>query len=177
MISKIHSRSRMHPIVLFHKIFEEEHTLESSSNKIEQCYTYGTARQSKGVLQFLPIHSSLSSMFERGFLPLIIHSGTPPPPRDNYRICDHNAMLAFPQEKISHYTTACNTSSYPFYRSINLRHDIKQNNRPSYTTNKKIVECVVCTIVFLYIYTNNRGDLFIAFIEKLFELLKYENSH
>ena len=27
------------------------------------------------------------------------------PPPDNDRICDHNAMLAFPQEKISHYTT------------------------------------------------------------------------
>ena len=30
-----------------------------------------------------------------------------PPPPDNDRICDHNAMLVFPQEKISHYTTAC----------------------------------------------------------------------
>ena len=34
-----------------------------------------------------------------------IRLGTPPPP-DNDRVCDHNAMLAFPQEKISHYTTA-----------------------------------------------------------------------
>ena len=30
----------------------------------------------------------------------------PPPPPDNDRVCDHNALLAFPQEKISHYTTA-----------------------------------------------------------------------
>ena len=29
----------------------------------------------------------------------------PPPPPDNDRVCDHNALLAFPQEKISHYTT------------------------------------------------------------------------
>ena len=68
----------MHPIASLHKIFSEEHTLESSSNKIEQCYTH--ARQSKDVLQFLPIISKLSPMFEHGFLPLIIHSGTPPPP-------------------------------------------------------------------------------------------------
>ena len=37
-----------------------------------------------------------------------IHSGTPPPPHptlENGRVCDHNAMLAYPQEKISHYTT------------------------------------------------------------------------
>ena len=30
-------------------------------------------------------------MFEHRFLPLIIHSGTPPP--DHNRICGHNAML------------------------------------------------------------------------------------
>ena len=32
----------------------------------------------------------------------------PPPPlplKDNHRVCDHNAILAFPQEQISHYTT------------------------------------------------------------------------
>ena len=27
------------------------------------------------------------------------------PPPGNDRACDHNAMWAFPQEKISHYTT------------------------------------------------------------------------
>ena len=36
---------------------------------------------------------------------MTIHSGTPPPP-DNDRVSDHNAMPAFPQEKNSHYTTA-----------------------------------------------------------------------
>ena len=35
---------------------------------------------------------------------MTIHSGTPPPP-GNDRVCDHNAMSAFPQEKNSHYTT------------------------------------------------------------------------
>ena len=51
-------------------------------------------------------------MFEHGFLPLINdhsfrHSPpTPhPPPLDNDRVCDNSAMLAFAQEKISHYTT------------------------------------------------------------------------
>ena len=43
MISKIHSR--MHPIALLHEIFSEEHTLESSSNKIEQCYSHRTTKQ------------------------------------------------------------------------------------------------------------------------------------
>ena len=41
---------------------------------------------------------------------MIIHLGTHlpphPPPLDNDRVCDNStAMLAFPQEKISHYTT------------------------------------------------------------------------
>ena len=29
----------------------------------------------------------------------------PPPTTDNDRICDHNAMLAFQQEKIPHYNS------------------------------------------------------------------------
>ena len=44
---------------------------------------------------------------------MTIHLGPPPPPlKDNHRVCDHNAMLllAFPQEQISHYTTACRYS-------------------------------------------------------------------
>ena len=32
----------MHPIALFHKIFPEEHTLESSSNEIKHRYTHRT---------------------------------------------------------------------------------------------------------------------------------------
>ena len=73
----------MHPIALLHKIFSEEHTLESSSNKIEQCYTHRTTKQGHLLyeVQFLPNISKLSPMFEHGFPPLIIHSGTPPPPR------------------------------------------------------------------------------------------------
>ena len=35
----------MHPIALLHKIFSEEHNLESSSNEIEQCYTHRTTKQ------------------------------------------------------------------------------------------------------------------------------------
>ena len=46
-------------------------------------------------------------MFEHRFLPLISdHSFRHPPPPDNDRVCDQNAKLALPQEKISHYTTA-----------------------------------------------------------------------
>ena len=45
-------------------------------------------------------------MFEHRFLTLINdHSFRHPP--DNDRVCDHDAKLAFPQEKISHYTTVC----------------------------------------------------------------------
>ena len=50
-----------------------------------------------------PIQIFLKNFLE-GTYPRIHHS--PPLPRsDNDRVCDHNAMLAFPQEKISHYTT------------------------------------------------------------------------
>ena len=47
-------------------------------------------------------------MFEHRFLPMKNDDSfrTPPPLKDNHRVCDHNAMLAFPQEQISHYTTA-----------------------------------------------------------------------
>ena len=48
-------------------------------------------------------------MFEHRFLPMKNDDSfrTPPPPlKDNHRVCDHNATLAFPQEQISHYTTA-----------------------------------------------------------------------
>ena len=46
-------------------------------------------------------------MFEHRCLPLKNDDlfRNPPPLKDNHRACDHNAMLAFPQEKISHYTT------------------------------------------------------------------------
>ena len=45
---------------------------------------------------------------------MTIHSGTTPPPLppDNDRVCDHYAVLAFPQEKISHYTTASAHTMY-----------------------------------------------------------------
>ena len=52
-------------------------------------------------------------MFEHRFLPLKNDDslGTPPPLKDNHRVCDHNAMLAFPQEQISHYTTGSGACS------------------------------------------------------------------
>ena len=96
----------MHPIALLYKIFSEEH-IPSNPLAMKLNSVIRTARQSKRDVQFLPIISKLSPMFEQGFSPLIIHSGTPPPPH-NDRICDYNAMLAFLQEKISHYTTAYN---------------------------------------------------------------------
>ena len=61
-------------------MFSEEHTLESSSNQIEH--------------RFLPLIKDHS--FKH-----------PPPPSITIAdmVFDHNAMLAFPQEKLSHYTT------------------------------------------------------------------------
>ena len=76
MISKIHSR--MHPNALCIKFSRE--SIPSNPLAIKLNSVIRTARQSKDVLQFLPIISKLAPMFEHGFLPLIIHSGTPPPP-------------------------------------------------------------------------------------------------
>ena len=60
-----------------------------------------TARQrNRDILQYLHILSqNYPPCLNIDFYPLY------PPPPNNNRICDHNAMLAFPQEKISHYTT------------------------------------------------------------------------
>ena len=52
------------------------------------------------------LSQNYAPMFEHGFLPLINnHSFGHPLPTDNDRAYDHRAMLAFPQEKISHYNT------------------------------------------------------------------------
>ena len=88
------------------KIFLEEHTLESSINKIEQRYTHSTINNARGMYyNTTPLAKKLHPLFGHRFLPLkmTIHSGTPPPSNDS--VCDHNAMSAFPQEKNSHYTT------------------------------------------------------------------------
>ena len=65
-------------------------------------------------------------MFEHGFLPLIHDHSLrhPPPPPDNDRVSDHNAMLAFPQEKISHYTTAHLTNLIIIFLLFNFLLDI-----------------------------------------------------
>ena len=39
----------MHPIAPLHKIFSEDHNLESSTNEIEQCYTHRTTKQASGM--------------------------------------------------------------------------------------------------------------------------------
>ena len=93
----------------FLKIFLEKHTLESSSNKIEQGYTHRTISTTQARCITIPPHylKNYTPLFEHRFLPLKNdHSFRhPPPPPGNNRVCDHNAMSAFPQEKISHYTT------------------------------------------------------------------------
>ena len=43
----------------------------------------------------------------------------PYPPPHNGRVCDHNVVMpAFPQEKISHYTTANHIPRYTHARKI-----------------------------------------------------------
>ena len=58
-----------------------------------------------------------TTMFEHRFLLLkndhLFKNSPPPPPNDNQRVCDHNAMLAFPQEQISHYTMHWSTPGHP----------------------------------------------------------------
>ena len=91
---------------LIFKNFSEN--LEFPLNKIEQRYTRRTIDNSSGMYYntSLLYLKHYTSMFENGFLPLMNdhHSFKQPPPLDNDRVCDHNAMIAFPQEKTSHYT-------------------------------------------------------------------------
>ena len=65
-------------------------------------YAPNERQRKRDVLQYLP----LSKKIPPPPPPLFEHRFVPPPP-DNDRVCDHNALLAFPQEKISHYTTGC----------------------------------------------------------------------
>ena len=94
------------------EIFSEEHTLESSSI-IELRHTHHMiGRQPKrdvGLLQYLPIISEIIVSCLKMFFTIDKWpSIQAPPPPDNDRVCDHNAMLAFPQEKNYHYTTEHN---------------------------------------------------------------------
>ena len=91
----------------FLKIFSEGHNHESSGNNIEHRYTHHTTTQAECIPPYYL--QKYTSMFEHGLLPCLptdyLFMHPPPPPPHNDRIYDHNAMLAFPQEKISHYTT------------------------------------------------------------------------
>ena len=57
-------------------------------------------QRKRDVLQYLPLSKKIPPppLFEHRFVPPLL---------DNDRVYDHNSLLAFPQEKISHYTTAC----------------------------------------------------------------------
>ena len=60
------------------------------------------------------------------------HPPRPPPP-DNDKICGHNAMLAFPQENISHYTTVWVTPACSIDSIRNLRSAANHSNDLSRT--------------------------------------------
>ena len=104
--NNIRMHSRMHPIEpLIKKISRKiEHAPEFLINKVAQRYMHRTTTQGECITITPHYVKNYTPMFEHGFLPLIndyIHSGTRPSP-DNHRVCVHNAMLAFLQEKISH---------------------------------------------------------------------------
>ena len=101
---KIHSRLNL--VEPFLKKILGSHTLKSPSSKIEQRYTHRTTTQAKCIA--IPLHyfKNFTPIFKHGFFYKEPFIQAPSPPPHNDRVCDHNiAMLAFPQEKISHYTT------------------------------------------------------------------------
>ena len=94
----------MHPIELFKKKkFRNSIPLNPLAMKLNSAVYAPYERQRKrDVLQYLPLSKKLPPppLFEHRFV-----TPPPPPPPDNDRVCDHNALQAFSQEKISHYTT------------------------------------------------------------------------
>ena len=99
---KIHSR--MHPIELFFKKISRKSIYSNPlAMKLNSAVYAPYERQRKrDVLQYLPLSKKIPHHCHQC---LNIDLYPPPPPPDNDRVCDHNALLAFPQEKISHYTT------------------------------------------------------------------------
>ena len=96
---KIHSR--MHPIELFLKRNSRKSIPSNPlAMKLNSAvYTHRTNDNESGMYYNTPYFLKKyppPPPFEHRFVP---------PPPDNDRVCDHNALLAFPQEKISHYTT------------------------------------------------------------------------
>ena len=68
---------------------------------------------------------------------MTIHSGTPP---GSDRVCDHNTMSAFPQEKISHYTTGNNNETKtPQVTTLAMN---SQNSIPTSASNKNFTTCL-----------------------------------
>ena len=101
------------------KILLEEHTLESSINKIEQRYsTHSAINNVRGMYyNTTPLAKKITPpLFGPRFLPLkndhSFRHHPPPPPPGNDSVYDHNAMSAFPQEKNSHYTTVYSAFCY-----------------------------------------------------------------
>ena len=120
----------------FLKIFSEEHTLKSPSSKIEQHYKHRTTTQAEciTILQYLSIISKIMPPYlnmDFFYKELFIQAPPPPPIMIG---CVHNiAMLAFPQEIISHYTTAhhikCDVYGiFTLYRICSLKQFIKTFN-------------------------------------------------
>ena len=90
----------MHPIELLKKNFRKSIPSNPLAMKLNSAvYVPYERHRKRDVLQYLPL-----SKKNYPPPPLFEHRFVHPPP-DNDRVCDHNALLAFPQEKISHYTT------------------------------------------------------------------------
>ena len=59
----------MHPIALLYKIFWEEHTLESSSNEIEQRYTYALHDKARMYYNSSPLSQNSSPCLNMDLYP------------------------------------------------------------------------------------------------------------
>ena len=93
-------------------------------------------QRKRDVLQYLP-KKNIPPMFEHRFVPPFL-------PPDNDRVCDHNALLAFPQEKISHYTTEYKIKKLFIYIMINYILSSYKNYRAGLNKGIALMNGVGC---------------------------------
>ena len=99
--------STLHPVELFIKKFSRKSlSLNPLAIKLNIVIRTAWSTTQAGCITMSPCYLKIyNPMVEHGFLPLINgHSFRHLRPLPD-KVCGHNAMLAFPQEKISHYTT------------------------------------------------------------------------
>ena len=134
---KIHSR--MHPIDLLKKNSQKSIPSNPLAMKLNSAVYAPYERQRKrDVLQYLPLSKKISPQC------LNIDLYPPSSPPDNDRVCDHNALLAFPQEKISHYTTEYKIKKLFIYIMINYILSSYKNYRAGLNKGIALMNGVGC---------------------------------